>query len=150
MIPDFKVGDRVYDIQYGWGTITAKRETFEDPNYIWVVTFENGDTDDYTIEGKYNTTVRYRSLSFTEYDFVNGGFSQERKINYHDYVGKWGKFSNSEEDIIVISKLQEYNPNTNSPSGKLFKEIAFDKEFYYFEPLTEQELCKLNLNGTDI
>nr|DAT58783.1 MAG TPA: hypothetical protein [Bacteriophage sp.] len=150
MIPDFKVGDRVYDIQYGWGAITAKREDFEDTNYRWGVTFDNGDTDDYTIEGKYNITARYRSLSFTEYDLVNGGFSQERKINYHDYVGKWGKFSNSNQDTIIISKLQEYNPNTNSSSGKLFKEMAFDKEFYYFEPLTEQELCKLNLNGTDI
>ena len=150
MIPDFRIGDRVFDIQYGWGTITAKREDFEDTNYRWGVTFDNGDTDDYTIEGKYNITARYRSLSFTEYDLVNGGFSQERKINYHDYVGKWGKFSNSNQDTIIISKLQEYNPNTNSPSGKLFKEMAFDKEFYYFEPLTEQELCKLNLNGADI
>lgn len=146
MIPDFKIGDRVFDIHYGWGTITTKREAFEDPNYIWVVTFENGDTDDYTIEGKYNITTRYRSLSFTEYDLVNGGFSQERKINYHDYVGKWGKFSNSETDTVVISKLQEYNPDTNSPSGKKFKEMAFDREFYYFTPLTEAELCKLNLN----
>mgnify|MGYP007024744720 FL=1 len=137
MIPDFKVGDRVYDIQYGWGTITAKRETFEDPNYIWVVTFENGDTDDYTIEGKYNTTVRYRSLSFTEYDFVNGGFSQERPIDYEEYIGKWGKFWNDKKEYIV-SKLERY-------SSEGFRTTTSIALYKFFEPLTEEQIKILNL-----
>ena len=142
----FKVGDRVFDFLHGWGEV---KEIQKDGTHVIKVDFDNYSSN-YTRDGKDYHTDLSPILSFTEYNLIDGGFSQERKINYHDYVGKWGKFSNSEEDIIVISKLQEYNPNTNSPSGKLFKEIAFDKEFYYFEPLTESELCKLNLNGTDI
>lgn len=57
----FKVGDKVYDFYYGWGTITAKREDFENTDYIWVVAFENGYIEDYTIEGKYEITDKFRN-----------------------------------------------------------------------------------------
>lgn len=138
----FKVGDRVYDFYYGWGTITAKREDFENTDYIWVVTFENGYIEDYTIEGKYEITDKFRSLSFTEYDFVKGGFSQERQINYHDYIGKWGKFWNGSSKVVIdtLAEIKDgkygrvvFNPRVTS--------IYCDN----FEPLTDEQLKVLNL-----
>lgn len=138
----FKVGDRVYDFYYGWGTITAKREDFENTDYIWVVTFENGYIEDYTIEGKYEITDKFRSLSFTEYDFVKGGFSQERQINYHDYIGKWGKFWNGSSKVVIdtLAEIKDgkygrvvFNPRVTS--------IYCDN----FEPLTEEQLKVLGL-----
>lgn len=138
----FKVGDRVYDFYYGWGTITAKREDFENTDYIWVVAFENGYIEDYTIEGKYEITDKFRSLSFTEYDFVKGGFSQERQINYHDYIGKWGKFWN-EGDKVVIDTLAEID--TEEYGRMVFGPYITNMYYDNFEPLTEEQLKILNL-----
>lgn len=138
----FRVGDRVYDFYYGWGTITAKREDFENTDYIWVVTFENGYIEDYTIEGKYEITDKFRSLSFTEYDFVKGGFSQERQINYEDYIGKWGKFWN-EGDKVVIDTLAEID--TEEYGRMVFSPCITNMYYDNFEPLTEEQLKVLGL-----
>lgn len=69
----FKVGDRVYDHQHGWGTICSIKDSI----YAIKVEFCIGFCF-YTLSGFYNTCDKFPRLSFTEYDFVNGGFSQER------------------------------------------------------------------------
>ena len=67
----FKVGDRVF----GWGEIKRIREI---TNYPLDVSFGGGVEHAYTKCGRYFDEDLQPTLSFTEYDLVNGGFSQER------------------------------------------------------------------------
>jgi hypothetical protein len=69
----FKVGDRVYDAHYGWGTITVIYQKILYPITV-EFTFES---IMYLNDGRRQATEKV-SLSFVEYDFVNGGFSQKR------------------------------------------------------------------------
>ena len=71
----FKVGDKVFSCQFGWGEIKGIHETM---NYPLDVNFGNGVEHAYTKCGRYFDTDLQPTLSFTEYDLVNGGFSQER------------------------------------------------------------------------
>jgi hypothetical protein len=72
----FKVGDRVYHNDYGWGEIDHIEDNINDKHPIQV-TFEE-DTKYFTIDGRYNDYSKNKSLSFTEYTLQ--GFSQERPI----------------------------------------------------------------------
>jgi hypothetical protein len=69
----FEVGDRVYDAHYGWGTITVIYQKILYPITV-EFTFES---IMYLNDGRRQATEKV-SLSFVEYDFVNGGFSQKR------------------------------------------------------------------------
>ena len=69
----YKVGDRVYDYQFGWGEVVGLNTR----NYPICVQFVNNSYA-YTNEGFLNKSNKYPTLSFTEYDFINGGFSQVR------------------------------------------------------------------------
>lgn len=80
--PVFKVNDRVFDINYGWGKITCIRADVED-DYPVEVKFENDEEDCYTLEGMSNISYP-RFLSFTEYNLETGGFSQDRKDIYNN------------------------------------------------------------------
>ena len=71
----FKVGDKVFSCQFGWGEIKRIHETM---GYSLDVSFGNGVEHAYTKCGRYFDTDLQPTLSFTEYDLVNGGFSQER------------------------------------------------------------------------
>ena len=71
----FKVGDKVFSCQFGWGEIKGIHETM---NYPLDVSFGNGGEHAYTKCGRYFDEDLQPTLSFTEYDLVNGGFSQER------------------------------------------------------------------------
>ena len=71
----FKVGDKVFSYQFGWGEIKVIRETMD---YPLDVSFGKGLVHSYTKCGRYFDTDLQPTLSFTEYDLVNGGFSQER------------------------------------------------------------------------
>ena len=71
----FKVGDKVFSCQFGWGEIKRIRETID---YSLDVSFGNGEEHAYTKCGRYFDEDLQPTLSFTEYDLVNGGFSQER------------------------------------------------------------------------
>lgn len=79
----FKVGDKVFSYQFGWGEI---KEIFELGNYPLKISFSNGLEHVYTKCGRYFDTDLHPTLSFTEYDLVNGGFSQERPKE--DMIGK--------------------------------------------------------------
>ena len=72
----FKVGDRVFYYQRGWGTITS----IEGVNYPVGVQFDSGNHTYFTGEGYNYEDDLGPSLSFTEYNLVTGGFSQERPL----------------------------------------------------------------------
>jgi hypothetical protein len=76
----FKVGDRVYDGIFGeWGTIVIigkdqypiyVEPDIKKPNRVEYI--------NYTEDGYYSSSDSTPRLSFTEYDLIHGGFSQER------------------------------------------------------------------------
>lgn len=79
----FKVGDKVFSCQFGWGEIKGIHETM---GYPLGISFGNGVEHAYTKCGRYFDEDLQPTLSFTEYDLVNGGFSQERPKE--DMIGK--------------------------------------------------------------
>ena len=134
----FKVGDRVFDIKHGWGTVALRLKESEDPYYRWRVDFTYH-RESYTDEGKSKISDAYRSLSFTEYDLINGGFSQKRPVNYEEYIGKWGKFWDDNKERFIIGKLLYYSKDGDDP---------FESEFNWFknfEPLTKEQIKVLGL-----
>ena len=136
----FKKGDRVFDIRFGWGKVKEVLDTLYH-NYPITVFFANiGNVITYASDGSFGAGMP-QMLSFTEYTLQ--GFSQERPINYNDYIGKWGKFWNDDfedfEDYYVISKLKEYK------SGDTYKFKILGGVYNTFEPLTEEQIKVLNL-----
>ena len=83
----FKVGDKVFSCQFGWGEIKGIHETSD---YPLDVSFGNDVEHAYTKCGRYFDTDLQPTLSFTEYDLVNGGFSQERPRDTvtEEHIGK--------------------------------------------------------------
>jgi hypothetical protein len=69
----FKLGDKVFDIGYGWGVVT-KTEGIS-PKYPIYVKYDTGEVS-YTFDGKELEVAYSSTLSFTEYTLE--GFSQER------------------------------------------------------------------------
>jgi hypothetical protein len=68
----FKVGDSVFDIQFGWGEVV-----FIEGGLVYPVSVSFKKTNErYMIDGKHNERNLFPSLSFTAYE--NKGFSQER------------------------------------------------------------------------
>lgn len=132
----FKIGDRVFDIIFGWGKVTEVYYP-QDRDYPVSVQFENS-VIIYTYDGKWAHGDSYSRLSFTEYGF-DDRFSQERPINYNDYIGKWGKFWDIDVKTCIIDRLIECKPDD---------EYYFTtSEFGYlnFEPLTEEQVKILGL-----
>jgi hypothetical protein len=71
----FKKGDRVFDIEYGWGNVVEIQEW---DRYAVKVIFDEKCQHTYLFDGKYPSEGGYprKVLSFTEYKLE--GFSQER------------------------------------------------------------------------
>lgn len=131
----FREGDKVFDIRYGWGevirvyndTCISVKFKKECNTFSCMYRFNGlrGDNDDIPL------------LSFTEYTLQ--GFSQERPIDYKDYIGKWGKFWNNHDKEYTISKLEsivfnnEFRSNTST--------AIYDN----FEPLTEEQINILGI-----
>lgn len=72
----YQEGDRVYDYEYGWGIISEINLGHRFP-----IIFKYGlgeGKESFGIDGKYAYGDRFPRLSFTEYDLINGGFSQKR------------------------------------------------------------------------
>ena len=82
----FKLNDRVYHFLSGWGTAIAIKN---DNVYPIFVEFDNGDSFSFTLKGEeYVNTPP--TLSFTEYDLINGGFSQDRddRVIFTNSIGE--------------------------------------------------------------
>jgi hypothetical protein len=73
----FKVGDRVYHIEYGWGEVVRTNGSF---NFPISVRFTDGEENifSFTNDGRETTESKTQLLSFTEYTLQ--GFTQERPI----------------------------------------------------------------------
>jgi len=71
----FKVGDTVYHWQYGKGEVV---NIYKNNNYPVRVHFD-GVKDSFTKDGRRLVDL-LPTISFTPYDLVNGGFSQERPL----------------------------------------------------------------------
>lgn len=121
----FKVGDKVYDVIFGWGEVA---EIYDDRSkYPMLVSYQKRDVW-YTKDGRYHI-YSLPTLSFTEYTLQ--GFSQERP-KPQPKVGEmcvfWDKDATS--DRRVVSKLERINKRyydeTDTPWDKC---ITLD-EFY--------------------
>ena len=141
----FEKGDRVFDIRFGWGTVVDDNSG---QIYAVGVQFDKDDSQEvifYTGDGKRNLGEEFPLLSFMEYTLQ--GFTQERPINYDDYVGKWGKFWAVIKDVgiqnTVIGHLSDYNENDIEG----FPFACEETGGYYtnFEPLTEEQIKVLGL-----
>jgi len=129
----FKKGDRVFHYLKGWGEIvhlySDNWEEVDDNYTVCVVKFDSSEELEHFT--KYLAT---KTLSFTEYTLQ--GFSQERLVNYEEYIGKWGVFWDRRFNGYYISKLKGINVDNgftdfiDSDSGK------WDK----FRPLTDEQI----------
>ena len=126
----FKKRDRVFDIRFGWGIVITENIVIDSFNPM-VVQFDDEELRNYyTLRGKDITKL----LSFTEYELQ--GFSQERLVNYEEYIGKWGVFWDRRFNGYYISKLKGLDVNNgftdfiDSDSGKWSK----------FRPLTDEQI----------
>ena len=137
----FKVGDKVFDIRYGWGIV----------KYIYTIDWEKVGPEFLVCEVDFNKEKEpyiytkksvTQMLSFTEYTLQ--GFTQEKPVNYEEYIGKWGKFWDNGENAVIVGKLCDYcQYHTHH-----FRVRTHDDEvgFYTnFEPLTDEQLKVLNL-----
>lgn len=131
---NFEIGDKVFDIRYGWGEV----ESFE-VELGWEnveIRFDNS-LISYTVSGPGEIGDELCLLSFTEYTLT--GFTAEKPIDYNKFVGKWGMFwSNNGKDERIISKLESYG-------GKYFKSIASITLYGNFKPLTDEQIESLGL-----
>jgi hypothetical protein len=129
MKTNFKVGDKVYCIINGWGTIKYIRETGPFP----IVVSTEEETCSYSIDGRYFSQSQ-PTLSFTEYTL--NGFSQERPIDIPE-VG---------EEIIVsvdgknweLKKFHSYHPERDYKVITVERiihdesTVEFRKEYYKY------------------
>ena len=129
----FEKGDRVFHYLKGWGEIVhTYSDNWEEVDVNYTACVVKFDSSKEIIHfTKYLAT---KTLSFTEYSLQ--GFTQEKPINYEEYVGKWGVFWDKRCNGYYISKLKEidvingFTEFVDSDSGK------WDK----FRPLTEEQI----------
>lgn len=74
----FRENDKVYHLQYGWGTVTSVIKESKIDVYCVDVEFENNSAS-FTEDGKEFDEDWVATLSFTEYTF--DGFSQKRPVD---------------------------------------------------------------------
>lgn len=131
----FKTGDRVFDIRYGWGKVIRITTDM----YPIEVLFKQYGIKTYTPSG--STEIEgFVSLSFTEYAF--DGFSQKRPVpaELDEWIGKWGKFYDSNPNNFIIDRLKSITPEKTK---RFFGENTY---FYMnFQPLTEEQIKILGL-----
>jgi hypothetical protein len=96
----FKVGDRVFSYDNGWGTVYDIDTTRK---YSIFVEFDNGGNMSYTHDGK-RLEDEPKTLSFTEYTLQ--GFSQERPITLPE-VGEWCLVRDKNSDNWKVKKFIE-------------------------------------------
>lgn len=134
----FKKGDRVYHHKYGWGTFNYYAKYAREKTIITFteckVVFDNTPEE----SKDYGFSIVYESeLSFTEYSLQ--GFSQERPINYEDYIGCWGRFW--DDGMSKVEGVLSY-VDTNAAYPYSRKGGA---EYGNFEPYPQEVLIALEL-----
>jgi len=104
----FKVGDKVYNYQYGWGIVKE-----ELTRYIMVV-FDNEKSVSVPFykDGKETPRSEHPTLSFTEYTLQ--GFTQERPIVLPE-VGELCLVRNGDDEGWIAVVFKEYLPSDEYP-----------------------------------
>lgn len=92
----FRKGDPVYHHKHGWRTIESFMHVGQKNTNVYKFTDGTTDVED--------------MLSFTEYRIEVSNFTQERPIDYNDYIGKWGGFYDNDLNNAYLCKLDEYLP----------------------------------------
>lgn len=131
---NFEIGDKVFDIRYGWGVV----ESFEvDLGWESIEVRFDSSLISYTLSGPEDFDNELRLLSFTEYTL--NGFTKEKAIDYSKFIGKWGMFwSNKDKDERIIGKLEGYD-------DRYFKSTTSITLYAYFKPLTDEQIKSLGL-----
>ena len=101
----FKVGDKVFSCQFGWGKISKVDDCTGHPLYV---NFTEGLYHTFTKCGRLFKEDLNPTLSFTEYNLVDGGFSQERPKK--EMVGKLVRILDYNEWEGFIGILDRITP----------------------------------------
>ena len=136
MRTNFKINDKVFDIRFGWGTISYLYSTDwekekNDENLVCAVKFEKDE------EVNYTKSMDLKLLSFTEYTLK--GFNQIHKRDYSQYIGKWCKFRDKNfEKFYYLCVLKEVDE-------KGYFHDSEDDVWDICEPLTDEQIKILGL-----
>ncbi len=105
----FKVGDRVFNYQYGWGTINEELTKFI------LVLFDSCKSVSIPFykDGKETSRSERPTLSFTEYTLE--GFSQERPPVELPEVGDWCLVRDNKQTVWQAGFFKEYRPDNEFP-----------------------------------
>ena len=117
MESNFKKGDKVFDILFGWGEVIEIKMAF---SYPLEVEFKE-ESVCYTLDGKYLDDAP-RTLSFTEYTL--NGFSQERLIDLPE-IGELVMVSDNGNDWLLreVKEIQNGKVYTLSKDWNYFKRL---------------------------
>jgi hypothetical protein len=105
----FKVGDKVFHLQHGWGEVTII-DTEE--SYPITVCFNNNEMYRFTKEGRVNSWEKTPTLSFTEYTLQ--GFTQERPIVLPE-VGELCLMRDFDDEVWTAVIFKSYNKDEKYP-----------------------------------
>ena len=133
----FREGDKVFDVRHGWGEVIA---VYND-RYVSVKFKKECDIFScmYRFNGIFGKGDETSMLSFKEYTLQ--GFTQERPIDYTEYIRKWGKFWNDNPECFTIGILKGYEQGGHKPFHSV------DLDFQNFKPLTDEQVKILELES---
>lgn len=123
----FKVGDKVFSCQFGWGIV---EDVLEDLMHMIKVSFADVKIV-FTKCGRTFSTDLRPTLSFTEYDLVNGGFSQERPRDTvtEEHIGRLVKILDEGRWEGFIGVLEEYiSVGRVSVNNQIFENVELYEE----------------------
>lgn len=126
---DIRVKDRVFCIHHGWGTISQINGWMDYPIYV---EFDNGEEDNYDIEGKVFPN-HIPTLSFTEY--IVQRFSQERP----EELPKPGDIvwvRDREYDNWMITYFRKYSKDKELKYGTNPRNSGDSNDVYFYRFIT--------------
>ena len=116
------VGEKVFDIRFGWGEIISVNVELEYPYLVSVEKTKNR----YNLDGKYISFDLKPTLSLTEYDLYNGGFTPLSDYN-KPKVGDFGFFWNNRDvsfQNLVYSKLIKIDIFNYDAKGEVWENFS--------------------------
>ncbi len=118
-----EIGTKVFDIRFGWGEITSVDIELI---YLYEVSFEKI-KNRYNLEGKYLEDDFNATLSLTEYDLINGGFTPLSDYNKPQKFDVGYFWDHEGDHEIAYSQIIEIKDGKYINSG-FFEWTHFSKE----------------------